>query len=794
MIYLENKEKMKTLTFADVTYEIVDEQARNDISATTDRIMQNADDIKTLNERIEDVAKETQAAYDHANAKGSQYASGLYKIATNSSGHVSDATPVTLSDITSLGVTQSDWNQSDSSAIDYIKNKPDMVNGSGKKSIVIGSGKAQGDYSVAGGTNDKKLIADLAGSLISSHASIDTPTAYGDMSLSFGAGTKSYSTGSLAIGANSTAGCLGFYWHSIDWSGTNPVIQLSTEQKPYRYYNILGQKIEQNKTPTWTEEAVYELENWRNQHVTIVNNIKYGESSQILSVDLANGRITVDSLPFTEEDVKVEFSSLSDISALVLSFDDYAIYCPNRPSAGLIEFAYGALSLGLMTNASGSFATALGYNTKVTTDFGHAEGRETIAAYAAHAEGYQTKALGRGSHTEGTGTLADGLNAHAEGSGTYASGDYAHTEGKNSYAAGYSSHAEGGGSNAGGDYAHAEGVNTNSLGYCSHTEGYGTETHVDAAYAHAEGYQTRALQSSAHAEGSGTLADAKYAHSEGVSTKALGVASHAQGSGSQAIGIRSHAEGFATIAIGTDQHVQGKGNSEDKITTEYPNGRYAHIIGNGYISATSERRSNAHTVDWDGNATFAGYVSSRGEDYAEFFEWSDGNPNNEDRVGLLVTLDGEKIRLANADDEVLGIISGTVAVLGGNYEWEWNGKYLTDDFGRIIYEDVEEFDEVIVGEDEEGNPIIEKQSLGFFKHPALNPDYEPTKQYINRADRPEWSAVGMIGKLYVCDDGTCEVNGYAAVGKNGIATASSEKTNMRVLSRVCENIVRVLLK
>ena len=50
-----------------------------------------------------------------------------------------------------------------------------------------------------------------------------------------------------------------------------------------------------------------------------------------------------------------------------------------------------------------------------------------------------------------------------------------------------------------------------------------------------------------------------------------------------------------------------------------------------------------------------------------------------------------------------------------------------------------------------------------------------------------------MGKLYVRDNGTCEVNGYATVD-NGIAVKSDVKTNMRVMERVTENIVRVLLK
>lgn len=52
----------------------------------------------------------------------------------------------------------------------------------------------------------------------------------------------------------------------------------------------------------------------------------------------------------------------------------------------------------------------------------------------------------------------------------------------------------------------------------------------------------------------------------------------------------------------------------------------------------------------------------------------------------------------------------------------------------------------------------------------------------------------MLGKLFVRDDGTCIPNYYATVGENGFATSSLEKTNMRVLSRVNENIIRVLLK
>ena len=238
--------------------------------------------------------------------------------------------------------------------------------------------------------------------------------------------------------------------------------------------------------------------------------------------------------------------------------------------------------------------------------------------------------------------------------------------------------------------------------------------------------------------------------------------------------------------IGKDSLAQGKYNileiSDDSV------GTYAHIVGNG-TSNTS--RSNAYTLDWQGNGTFAGTVSSStGADYAEYFEWKDGNPNNEDRVGYIVTLDGDKIVKANTGDDVLGICSGTAMVLGDSAEWNWTKRYLTDDFGRIIYEDRMEHHEAIYNDDGE----LIKESWDEEVHaPKENPEYDASQPYAKRADRPEWQIVGMMGKIYVRDDGSCIVNGYADV-KDGIATKANGKTNMRVMERVSDNIVRVLMK
>lgn len=87
--------------------------------------------------------------------------------------------------------------------------------------------------------------------------------------------------------------------------------------------------------------------------------------------------------------------------------------------------------------------------------------------------------------------------------------------------------------------------------------------------------------------------------------------SHAEGSGTVAKGTYSHAEGLGTIAAGIQSHVQGAYNQEDTSKLDRTTGRkrYAHIVGNG---TADTKRSNAHTVDWSGNAWFAGDVTVGG--------------------------------------------------------------------------------------------------------------------------------------------------------------------------------------
>ena len=335
------------------------------------------------------------------------------------------------------------------------------------------------------------------------------------------------------------------------------------------------------------------------------------------------------------------------------------VYFKGTPSSDITSLAADA---PVYLTLAGSLASGQG---------AHAEGYSTIAINkAAHAEGYSTIASGLGAHAEGELTVASGYSSHAEGSETQALEEYSHAEGLGSIASGmYGSHAEGQNNKAFGSWgAHAEGSGTWSGAY-GHSEGRET---VAVSNSHAEGEYTVASDTS-HAEGSGdrwldprqaicvdsfvvvdrdgqypifdpavhtakdwyegcflsklspsTSGDLdpymcityissnnhSYHYGELNVYKALdfeiGDTIYIYMPNAGALGLVSHSEGYNTIATGDYQHVQGKYNKIDKEN------KYADIVGNG---SSKNVRSNAYTLDWNGNAWFAGDIKIGGTGY-----------------------------------------------------------------------------------------------------------------------------------------------------------------------------------
>lgn len=346
------------------------------------------------------------------------------------------------------------------------------------------------------------------------------------------------------------------------------------------------------------------------------------------------------------------------------------------------------------------------------------------------------------------------------------------TVGENSFAFGYDVEAS--------NYeSHAEGDLTKASGIASHAEG--NETLASGYVSHSEGNLTKANGGASHAEGGQTEANGDYSHSEGNFTKANAECSHAEGCSIEADNFSSHACGKYNVSM------EAGGNFSNTIGT-------AFVIGNGTPSA----KSNAFSVMFNGITKAASTITaSTTADYAEFFEWNDSNPNNEDRVGKFVTLVGDKIAIAMSnEDYILGIVSGAPFVLGNGDCDVWNGMYVRDEFNRLVYESAPKMEideetgtmrEVFDGD---GNLIYEGTRQ------KLNPNYDPTQKYVSRFDRAEWSPIGMLGVLSVIQDGTCEVNGYCCCNKDGIATACDKNAEnaYRVIKKISNQVVRVVFR
>ena len=304
---------------------------------------------------------------------------------------------------------------------------------------------------------------------------------------------------------------------------------------------------------------------------------------------------------------------LNGIAAIIVSIDE--------------EASVVTLDKTLSTSAVSNKLVKI-YSHAAYGSYSHAEGDYTTASgHCSHAEGYNTTASGGCSHTEGNNTIAYGDESHAEGSYTVALGRQSHVEGGKSVnslirvtgAAGTIEYRvvntneviprKGEVISYNGVFAEITNVSDDkSVITLSRTLSITTElievsailytSVASGEYSHAEGSSTIASGDYSHAEGYNTTASGDYAHAEGIGAIASGRYTHAEGSYTTASGAYSHAEGMNTTASSKHQHVQGKCNIKDA------NEIYAHIVGNG----DAITHSNAHTLEWQGNAWFQGDV------------------------------------------------------------------------------------------------------------------------------------------------------------------------------------------
>ena len=275
---------------------------------------------------------------------------------------------------------------------------------------------------------------------------------------------------------------------------------------------------------------------------------------------------------------------------------------PNaRSNARTLDWSGNEVLAGKLTVGAGPTAN-MDVATKQYVD--NATANINVSNKADKANTVLTTTLSRGRKANTT----VGTASFAFGNDVTASGQYAHAEGDNTTASGEFSHAEGNSTVASNIGDHAEGMNTIASGGQSHAEGTFTTASGDSA--HAEGSDTIASDVAAHAEGQQTTASGTNSHAEGAGTVASGSESHAEGSYTTASGTGAHVEGTGTIANHAYQHVFGTWNEADgNSNPAYEKGKYIEIVGNG---RSASNRTNARTLDWNGNETIYGDITIYG--------------------------------------------------------------------------------------------------------------------------------------------------------------------------------------
>ena len=222
--------------------------------------------------------------------------------------------------------------------------------------------------------------------------------------------------------------------------------------------------------------------------------------------------------------------------------------------------------------------------------------------------------------------------------------------------------------------------------------------------------------------------------------------------------------------------VQHPSSSDTGTGVNVRSTRSSCLSSSSHILTSSNNGSDAEfNFRGDGNAFCDGSFSGGGADYAEYFEWKDGNSSDEDRVGYSVVLDDNKIVKATDSDDaskIIGVISATPAMVGDSDILRWKQKFLLDDFGREITEEITvtewrgehttdegifnknylySYDtdripsDITVPSDAEVKSVDDNGNK--FLRRKTNPDWNESETYISREDRKEWDTVGLMGKL-----------------------------------------------
>ena len=208
-------------------------------------------------------------------------------------------------------------------------------------------------------------------------------------------------------------------------------------------------------------------------------------------------------------------------------------------------------------------------------------------------------------------------------------------------------------------------------------------------------------------------------------------------------------------------------------------GTFSFVFANGGITTTPAVTNNRFRVASNGDTWMNGTLTQGGgADYAEYFEWEDQNPSNQDRTGFFVSISKDKIKIDNSN--IIGTVSATPCVIGDGAEEFWNQLHKRDIWGREIFHNYSGYT-LLNSNKSENSQIyhVGSDNKIYLEHPtasnmkgvladnisindlnlnnlihvlkinSFNENYNPNIEYVPRSERKEWATIGLLGKLYV---------------------------------------------
>jgi hypothetical protein len=256
------------------------------------------------------------------------------------------------------------------------------------------------------------------------------------------------------------------------------------------------------------------------------------------------------------------------------------------------------------------------------------------------------------------------------------------------------------------------------------------------------------------------------------------------GSGSTASGVLS-----AAIAVNNCQAAADGAVVFGRRTIN--NQTRSIAFGDAAAGSASTANRKFHLFS-NGNMSIAGTLTQSAifTDYAEYFE---NLAIGVIPLGTLLALDGRRVRPSRVGDDVLGVVSATASIAAGDTPFDWAKRYLTGEFGELLYHDILDPDWPAMVPDPNWRPsgnenvtdrpfIPNPVPQAFVRVPMENPDYNPSVENVSRSERPaEWSCVGLLGQVHTRLGADVAVGDYVAAGNDGHGVKSVAPTNLRCM-------------